>query len=221
MFLSGDVGQIEVSLEELASLLVWVSSTLCIVPKSLNASCLSLIKLIDSSGKIDSFKFYETTSGSKLLKSLVPSIFGMKGAGSFFLSIASISMSANQGCPNISSTSFYYPSLSFLSFTNIWKSYKLLSYFWNQITGIFWNFDAVFIFRRPSDWSMLYQMVHLMFVLVVERWNSNYHLVNQNSKCPPVNRVVMTWSYNHFRWQVFRRAAKRVRFLLVILHNFG
>jgi len=119
MFLSGDVGQIEVSLEELASLLVWVSSTLCIVPKSLNASCLSLIKLIDSSGKIDSFKFYETTSGSKLLKSLVPSIFGMKGAGSFFLSIASISMSANQGCPKISSTSFYYPSLSFLSFTNI------------------------------------------------------------------------------------------------------
>jgi hypothetical protein len=41
-----------------------------------------------------------------LLRSRKPSILGTKGAISLFLRIASMSTSANQGCPRISSTSF-------------------------------------------------------------------------------------------------------------------
>jgi hypothetical protein len=44
----------------------------------------------------------------------------------------------------------------------------------------------------PSDWCMLNQVVHLMLVLVVEGWDSDNHLVDQNAERPPVNCEIVT-----------------------------
>jgi len=49
----------------------------------------------------------------------------------------------------------------------------------------------------PSERSLLDQLVHLMLVLVIERWDAYYHFVNENTECPPVECVIVTGADNH------------------------
>jgi hypothetical protein len=131
-----------------------------------------------------------------------------------------MSTSANQGWPNISSTSLVCPRRSFLSFTSIWKWIRKFSYFWNQISRVTGNFNPMLIFRWPPNWGMLDQVIHLMLVLVVERRDPDYHFIDQNTQCPPINCVVMARAHYHLRRQVFGRSTKWVRLLGVVLQNF-
>ena len=47
---------------------------------------------------------------------------------------------------------------------------------------------------------------HRVVVLVIKRWIATEHLVDQNTKSPPVNRRPVTLGLNNFRGQVFRSA---------------
>lgn len=79
----------------------------------------------------------------------------------------------------------------------------------------------MFFFHGPANGGVLDQVVHLVLVLVVKGRDSYDHLVNKNSQCPPVQRVVMSRPDNHLWCQVLRGTAKRIRILLVIdVENF-
>ncbi len=54
------------------------------------------------------------------------------------------------------------------------------------------------VLLRPSNLAVLNEVVHLMLVLIVERWDAYEHLINQNTEGPPIEGVVMTRSIDHF-----------------------
>ena len=80
----------------------------------------------------------------------------------------------------------------------------------------------MFRLLRPADRGTLNQLVHLVLVWVVEWRDANYHLVNEDSKCPPVERLVVAGPLNHLGRQVLGGAAERVRFHIVgLLHDLS
>ena len=44
---------------------------------------------------------------------------------------------------------------------------------------------------RPADRGMLDEVVHLMLVFIVERRDSNDHLIEQNAQGPPIQGVIV------------------------------
>ena len=74
---------------------------------------------------------------------------------------------------------------------------------------------------RPADWRMLNQVVHLILVWVVKGRDTNNHLVDQDSKRPPVQCFVVSRPDDHLRGQVLWRTAEGVGLLTILLHDLG
>ena len=68
------------------------------------------------------------------------------------------------------------------------------------------------LLNRPSYRSILNHVIHLVLILMKEWRNSNYHLIDENPKSPPVQGVVVPRTHNHLRRQVLWRPTERVRF---------
>jgi len=77
---------------------------------------------------------------------------------------------------NIVDSSFFAKSLCFVFFE------KLA----DKILRLRAHFKAMLLLSRPPNGTTLNQIVHLMLILIVEWWNTNYHLIDQNSKSPPI-----------------------------------
>jgi len=68
---------------------------------------------------------------------------------------------------------------------------------------------------REVNWTFPDQEVHSMFVAVEEWWNADYHFVDQDTKCPPINCIVVAITNEHFRSQVLCSTAERIGELTV------
>jgi len=66
---------------------------------------------------------------------------------------------------------------------------------------------------RPSEVSLFDVEEHTVPILVIERGYSSEHLVDQDSEGPPVNRVIMPSSKQHFWRNVLRSPTESVRLL--------
>lgn len=96
-----------------------------------------------------------------------------------------------------------------------------MSYFCNQVFGIWGNFDSVTVFLGPSYRRILNQVVHLMVIWIVKRSNPNDHFVDQNTERPPIYCEVVPGPNNNFWRQILRSSTKRIGFLTKVLHDFS
>lgn len=76
-------------------------------------------------------------------------------------------------------------------------------------------------FLRPADRCTLNQLVHLVLVRVVKGRDSNDHLVDEDTQCPPVECLVVSRADNHFGCEILGCSAERIRLFRVFLHNLG
>lgn len=60
-----------------------------------------------------------------------------------------------------------------------------------------------------------------MFVLVIEGWDADDHLIDEDAEGPPVQGMVMAGTKNHLRRQVLRCAAEGVRLLPLRIFDLG
>lgn len=58
--------------------------------------------------------------------------------------------------------------------------------------------------------ALFNEVIHLVLVFV-EEWRNTYdHLVNKDAKCPPINRVIVSISDQHFWRKILSCATERV-----------
>ena len=74
----------------------------------------------------------------------------------------------------------------------------LIKKLYNQVLSIRGDCDFVAHWVREIHWSFPDEEVHSVLVAVEERRNTNNHLVNEDTKCPPVHCIVMTIANEHF-----------------------
>ncbi len=53
-------------------------------------------------------------------------------------------------------------------------------------------------------------LVHVVLVLLVERWDTEKHFIEQDPEAPPICRLVVSISYDHFWREILRRAAEGI-----------
>lgn len=70
------------------------------------------------------------------------------------------------------------------------------------------------------DLALLNEVVHLVLVAVEERGDAHDHLVNQDTKRPPVDGVVVAVTNQHLWRKVFSSAAETVG-KLAVLYELG
>ena len=66
----------------------------------------------------------------------------------------------------------------------------------------FWVWEVNFAFFD--------EVVHLVLILVEEGWDAHNHLVDQDAQRPPINRVVVAVTPQHFRGKILSRATEGV-----------
>ena len=74
-----------------------------------------------------------------------------------------------------------------------------LTYFSDEVFGVCADLDSVLGSLWPADWRMLDQIIHLVLVRVVKWRDTNYHLIDEDAKRPPVEGFVMSATDNHLR----------------------
>ena len=95
------------------------------------------------------------------------------------------------------------------------------TYLCDEVLGIGRDFDAVLSFLRPANWRVLNQIVHLVLIWIVKWRDANNHLVYQDAKRPPIERLVVTWPYDHLWRQILGRSTEWVGLFCVRLHDLG
>lgn len=58
-----------------------------------------------------------------------------------------------------------------------------------------------------------------MLVLVVEGWDTDNHLVDQDSEGPPVKSMIVAGTYDHFWREVLGGSTERVRLFCVVTND--
>lgn len=89
----------------------------------------------------------------------------------------------------------------------LWRLGKALSY---KIFAVFCHGDSMLLSIREEHWLCLDKVIHLLIVWrpSVEWWETNDHLVGQNSEGPPIDREGVTFLIENLRSKVFRGTAE-------------
>jgi hypothetical protein len=68
------------------------------------------------------------------------------------------------------------------------------------------------------DWLLSNELIHLEVVVAssIERRKSYYHLICQNTECPPINRERMAFFIEDFRSKIFGSSTERKSLSIVI-----
>ena len=69
----------------------------------------------------------------------------------------------------------------------------------NQVNNIIRVVNPVLLSIRENNFCALNLSKQHVFVAIEERSDSNEHLVNQNSKCPPIDGLAMPLIGDHLR----------------------